>query len=78
MTSKAPEDKIFDKAVKAASLEELKVDLEKTRADIKKTQSTLKESGEEDTNSLESRLESLEAREKWFLQLIEAQKKRED
>ena len=77
-TSKAPEDKIFDKAVKAASLEELKVDLEKTRADIKKTQSALKESGEEDTNSLESRLDSLEAREKWFLQLIEAQEKRED
>ncbi len=76
--SKAPEDKIFDKAVKAASLEEVKIDLEKTREDIKKTASALKESEQEDNSELESRLEALEGREKWFLGLIEAQEKKED
>ena len=76
--SKAPEDKIFDKAVKAASLEEVKIELEKTREDIKKTASALKESEQEDNSELESRLEALEGREKWFLGLIEAQEKKED
>lgn len=69
--SLAPEDKIFDKAVEAAGVEELKLDLEKIRGEIKTARSALKESGADDKEQQKHRLAALEQREKWVLRLIE-------
>lgn len=67
----APEEKIFDKAVQAASLEELKLNLEGTREELKAARAALKEAGEEQRTELENQIASLENREEWCNRRIE-------
>ena len=73
----APEGKIFDKAVEAASVEELKQNLEKTREELKLARDALKEADAENKEQLKSQLAALEKREKWCIQLIEANEAKE-
>jgi hypothetical protein len=69
--SLAPEEKIFDKAVEAASLEELKLDLAGTREEIKAAQAALKEDDGEQTQKLNERISALQRHEKWCAQMIQ-------
>lgn len=69
--SLAPEEKIFDKAVEAASLEELKLDLAGTREEIKAAQAALKEDDGEQTQKLNERIAALQRHEKWCAQMIQ-------
>jgi small conductance mechanosensitive channel len=69
--SQAPEDKIFDKALAAANIEDLKLKLEETREEISSRKALLKEAGDDDKASLKSQLASLEKREAWCKQMIE-------
>jgi small-conductance mechanosensitive channel len=73
----APEEKIFDKAVEAAGLEELKMDLEGTRAEIKKMQAALKEADADSSEELKRLLATLEQQEKWCEDRIESQEKKD-
>lgn len=68
----APEGKIFDKAVEAASGEELKQNLEKTREELKLARAALKEAEAENKEQLKMELSALEKREQWCIQLIAA------
>lgn len=63
--SLAPEEKIFDKAVEAASLEELKLNLEGIRDELKGARSALKEAGLGGNTQLELQIAELERREQW-------------
>lgn len=67
----APEEKIFEKAEEAASLEELKVEQEELRQNIKRERAHLKEAAEEDRAALETVIARLEQREQWLAGLIE-------
>ena len=69
--SLAPEEKIFDKAVEAASLEELKLDLEGTREQIEAAKAALKEDKGEQARKLSERIEALQRHEKWCVQMIQ-------
>ncbi len=69
--SLAPEEKIFDKAVEAASLEEIKVNLEKTREELKKTRLAFKEASADKAKQLERRIAELEQREQWHIRAME-------
>jgi small-conductance mechanosensitive channel len=71
--SRAPEDKIFDKAVEAASVEELRQNLEKTRAEIKQTKVDLKTADELQSQKLAKQIETLAQREQWYDSLIQQQ-----
>ncbi len=71
--SVAPEEKIFDKAVKAASLEELKVNLAGIRDELKSARASLKEAGADDDNTLRGHIAELEKREEWCTGMIEQQ-----
>jgi small conductance mechanosensitive channel len=69
--SQAPEEKIFDKAVEAESLEELKLDLETTRGEIRKARASLKEADRGNSDTLETLIAELERRETWLTRTIE-------
>jgi small-conductance mechanosensitive channel len=69
----APEEKIFDKAVEAAGLEELRLDLQGTREQLEAAQIALKEAQGEKKEELDSLIAALQRHEKWCLQMIEKQ-----
>lgn len=69
--SLAPEAKIFDKAVEAASIEELKLNLEETREALKAARQALKEAEDDSRLQLERKIAGLEQQEHWCSQLIE-------
>tara|TARA_R110001599_G_scaffold353459_1_gene592726 strand:- start:437945 stop:438988 length:1044 start_codon:yes stop_codon:yes gene_type:complete len=69
--SQAPEEKIFDKAVEAESLAELKLDLETTQGEIKKTRASLKDAEAGSDEQLENLIAELERRETWLASAIE-------
>jgi small conductance mechanosensitive channel len=71
--SVAPEEKIFDKAVKAASLEELKVNLAGIRDELKSARAALKEAGADGDNALQGQIAELEKREEWCAGMIQQQ-----
>ena len=68
--SSAPEAKIFDKAVEAASIEELKLNLENTREELKLAREALKASAAGDQEQLQHAVTALEQREQWFTRLV--------
>jgi small-conductance mechanosensitive channel len=68
--SSAPEAKIFDKAVEAASIEELKLNLEKTREDLKQAREDLKAAAEGEQEQRQHAVAALEQREQWFTRLV--------
>lgn len=70
--SQAPEAKIFDKAVEAASIEELKERLGKTQEQLKAARSALKEAAEEQRETLEREVAALERQARWCSDLIES------
>ena len=71
--SQAPEEKIFDKAVEAESLDELKSGLEQTRGEIKKARAALKEANPGGGDHIENQIVELEHRERWLADKIEQQ-----
>jgi small conductance mechanosensitive channel len=71
--SQAPEEKIFDKAVEAESLDGLKLSLEKTREEIKQARAALKEAIRDDDDHLEGQIAEMERREHWLADRIEQQ-----
>ena len=73
--SQAPEEKIFDKALEAESLEELKLDLETTRGEMKKARASRKTSEMDSDDKLETLLAELERRESWLTSTIEQREK---
>lgn len=73
--SQAPEEKIFDKALEAESLEELKLDLETTRAEIKKARASRKTANPDSGDKVEALLAELERRESWLNSTIEQRDK---
>jgi hypothetical protein len=75
--SSAPEGKIFDKAVEAASVEELKQNLAKTREALKLARAAVKEADAEHKEQLKLEVATLEKREQWCSQLIEANEEKE-
>lgn len=68
--STAPEAKIFDKAVEAASIEELKLNLEKAREELKQARDAVKASDAENQEQLQHAVTALEQREQWFARLV--------
>ena len=69
-TSKAPEAKIVDKALEAASVEELRLNLEKTREELKHAREAYKEAAEDQREHLQHAVTALEQREQWFARLV--------
>lgn len=69
--SVAPEEKIFDKAVKAAGLEELKLDLEATREALEAAQLSLKSADSAQKEQIQLQIVELEQREQWLNAKIE-------
>lgn len=69
--SQAPEAKIFDKAVEAASIEELKQHLEETREALKRERLALKGADDSARLGIERQIAALEQQEHWSMQLIE-------
>jgi small-conductance mechanosensitive channel len=67
----APEQKIFEKAEEAASLEELKLEQESLRQNIKRERGHLKEAPDAERAALETVIARLEQREQWLASLIE-------
>lgn len=67
----APEEKIFDKAEEAASLEELRQNREQVHEDLKAGREQLKQAGPEEKAALEAQLAQLEHREAWLIEQIE-------
>ena len=68
--SQAPEEKIFDKAVEAESLDELKLNLDTTRGEIKKARNSLRETEAGNSETLETLIAELEKRENWLTSTI--------
>ena len=68
--SQAPEEKIFDKAVEAESLDELKLNLDTTRGEIKKARNSLREAEAGNSETLETLIAELEKRENWLTSTI--------
>jgi small-conductance mechanosensitive channel len=68
--SLAPEEKIFDKAVEAESLDELKLNLDTTRGEIKKARNSLREAEAGNSETLETLIAELEKRENWLTSTI--------
>lgn len=68
--SQAPEEKIFDKAVEAESLDELKLNLDTTRGEIKIARNSLKEAAAGNSETLETLIAELEKRENWLTSTI--------
>jgi small conductance mechanosensitive channel len=73
----APEDKIFDKAEEAASIEELKQKQEEARRALKQARSDLKAAGDEAREALERNIDKLEKQETWYANLVEKQHNRD-
>jgi small conductance mechanosensitive channel len=71
--SQAPEEKIFDKAVKAASLEELKLNLEDIREKLEAARTAMKEAGADGGDAIKAQIADLEKREEWCARMIEQQ-----
>ena len=69
--AQAPEEKIFEKAEEAATLEELKQDHESLRQDIKRERAHLKALVEGEREDLEKKVARLERREQLLTDLIE-------
>jgi small-conductance mechanosensitive channel len=67
----APEEKIFEKAEQAASMEELKQDQEGLRQEIKRERAHLKGLADEEREALEKKVARLERRENLLTELIE-------
>lgn len=72
--STAPEEKIFDKAEEAASIEELKLKQEEARAELKQLRSELKTADEDAKAAIGRKIEMLEKREAWCADQVEQQK----
>ncbi len=70
----APEEKIFDEAEEAASLEELRQRREEIHHDLKAGREQLKQAGPEEKAALETQLAQLERREAWLVERIDSQK----
>ena len=68
--SLAPEEKIFDKAVEAESLDELRLNLDTTRGEIKKARNSLREAEAGNSETLETLIAELEKRENWLTSTI--------
>lgn len=69
--SQAPQEKIFDKAEEAASIEELRLHQEETRQTLKRQKAELKGANETEKAALENEIAGLEKREAWYAKLIE-------
>lgn len=69
--SLAPEEKIFDKAIEAAGIEELKERLADTQEELKALRGALKEADEGNREELQRQVVALEQREQWCNRLIE-------
>lgn len=67
----APEEKIFDKAEEAASLEELRLQREQIHEDLKAGREQLKQAAPEEKAALESQIAHLERREAWLIDRME-------
>lgn len=67
----APEEKIFDKAEEAASIEELRLQREQIHEDLKAGREQLKQAAAEEKASLESQIAHLERREAWLIDRME-------
>ena len=70
----APEEKIFDMAEEAASLEELKEKYEDARQELKQIRALLKETPNDEKESVARKITALEKRETWYADLIKQQK----
>ncbi|MEM8662367.1 MAG: hypothetical protein AAGF35_15895, partial [Pseudomonadota bacterium] len=75
--SQAPEDKIFDMALEAESLDTLKSELEKTRTAIKESRAAVKEADSAEAEKLEASASRLERKEKWLQSAINKREKKE-
>tara|TARA_R100000900_G_scaffold127863_1_gene102870 strand:+ start:35301 stop:36377 length:1077 start_codon:yes stop_codon:yes gene_type:complete len=73
-----PEEKIFDKAEEAASVEELRVQREQLHEDLKAGREQLKQAAPEEKAALESRIAELERREAWLIGQLEREAEREN
>ena len=71
----APEEKIFDKAEEAVSIDELKNKFEDARQELKQLRTELKAAPAEEKASQESHIESLEKRERWYADQIKQREK---
>ena len=76
LVEQAPEEKIFEKAEEAASLEELKLEQEKLRQNIKRERAHLKEAPDQERTALETEIARLEQRDQWLAGLIERRSER--
>lgn len=74
--SQAPEEKIFDKAVEAESLDELKLNLDTTRGEIKQARTSLKEADAGNSETLETLIAELERREDWLTSTIKGREEK--
>lgn len=74
--SQAPEEKIFDKAVEAESLDELKLNLDTTRGEIKIARNSLKEAAAGNSETLETLIAELEKRENWLTDTIKGREEK--
>jgi small conductance mechanosensitive channel len=71
----APEEKIFDMAEEAASIEDLKKRSEDTRQELKKMRAEIKAASVEEKELLERKVKSLETRESWYSDQIKQREK---
>jgi len=67
----APEEKIFDKAEEAASVEELKQKLEEARQALKLQRTQLKSAGEDERNKIQRKVDILERQESRYASLVD-------
>jgi small-conductance mechanosensitive channel len=70
-SGRVPEERIFDKAEQAATLEELKVELEQVRESLKALRSQGRGTSDQEQARLDARVEEAESREAWLLESIE-------
>jgi hypothetical protein len=68
--SVAPEEKIFDKAVEAASLEELKKSREAVREGLKAAKTALQAANPDGRDEIRRQIAALESREQWCTDTI--------
>ncbi len=73
----APEEKIFDKAEEAASIEDLKQKQEEIRQELKRERSELKTANDESRSAITRNIELLEKREARYADLVEQQANRD-
>ena len=69
--SQAPEEKIFDKAVEAASIEELKLKYASTQEEIEAAQAALQKADTDGREALARKISELERREQLYARMIE-------